>query len=80
MAAMSNGDFDENFSSRTYSIETVVCYPSSATAAMRNLSRHAASRQELRACRTTISPFVRSQYVVNYKAEQAIHRGFHRTI
>jgi hypothetical protein len=47
MAAMSNGDFDENFSSRTYSIETVVCYPSSATAAMRNLSRHAASTQEL---------------------------------
>jgi hypothetical protein len=29
MAAMSNGEFDENFSWRTYSIETVVCYPSS---------------------------------------------------
>jgi hypothetical protein len=47
MAATSNGEFDENFSWRTYPIETVVCYALTATAAMRNLSRHAASTQEL---------------------------------
>jgi hypothetical protein len=30
--------------------------------------------------RTAVPQFARSQYVVNYKAEQAIHRGFLRTI
>jgi hypothetical protein len=72
--------FDANFASPAYLIETVVCYPSCCASGIRNLSRHAASIMSLRARRTAVSQFARSQYVVNYKAEQAIHRRFLRTI
>jgi hypothetical protein len=72
--------FDANFASPAYLIETVVCYPSSCAGGIWNLSRHAASIMSLRARRTAVSQFALSQYVINYKAEQAIHRGFIRTI
>jgi hypothetical protein len=35
--------FDANFASPAYLIETVVCYPSCCAGGNRNLSRHAAS-------------------------------------
>jgi hypothetical protein len=72
--------FDANFASPAYLIETVVCYLSRCAGGIRNLSRHAASIMRLRARGTAVSQFARSQYAVNYKAEQAIHRGFLRTI
>jgi hypothetical protein len=72
--------FDENFASSAYLIETVVCYPSCCAAGIRNLSRHAASMMSSRARRMAMPQFAHMQYVVNYKAEQAIHRGFLRMI
>jgi hypothetical protein len=72
--------FDANFASPAYLIETVVCYLSSCASGIGNLSRHAASIMSVRARRMAVAQFARSQYVINYKAEQAIHRGFLRTI
>jgi hypothetical protein len=48
MAAMANGRFDANFASRTYLIETVIYYPFFCGGGIRNLSRPAASTQELK--------------------------------
>jgi hypothetical protein len=72
--------FDANFASPAYLIETVVCYPLCCGRGIRNLSRHAASIMSLHARRTAVPQFARSQYAVNYKAEQAIYRRFLRTI
>jgi hypothetical protein len=41
--------FDANFASLAYPIETVVCYLSCCAGGIRNLSRHAASIMSLRA-------------------------------
>jgi hypothetical protein len=72
--------FDANFVARTNLIETVICYPFFCEGGIRNLSRHAASTRELKGSLRRVSQFARSQYVVNYIAEEAIYRGFLRTI
>jgi hypothetical protein len=46
--AMPKGRFDANFASRAYLIETVICYPFFCGGGVRNLSRPAASTQELK--------------------------------
>jgi hypothetical protein len=51
-----------------------------AAATLRNLSRLAASTQEPARSPHGSVAMRQSQYVVNYKAEQAIYRGFLRTI
>jgi len=75
--------FDANFASPAYLIETDVCYRFLCCAGLEFPVRrrgHAASTRELKDRRAALWQFAQSQQVVNYIAEQAIHRGFIGTI
>jgi hypothetical protein len=75
--------FDANFASPAYRIETDVCYRFLCGADLDFPVRRrdpAASTRELKDRRAALWQFARSQQVVNYIAEQAVHRGFIGTI
>jgi hypothetical protein len=80
MAATANGDLMQTLRHRLTETKLLFAIHRSASAASGTYLAMPRRCRNLHARCTAVSQFAPSQYVVNYKAEQAIHRGFLRTI